>query len=118
MLIVSRDGKRGYTANVEPGTVSVLDMTARKTIAVIPISGMTQRIAMSRDGSMVFTADQTKPQIAVIDTAIAEYETQLPADTDEASPGALPQIERAQTSRREVSGRDARGIQSKSRRPW
>lgn len=69
MLVVSHEGKRGYTANVGPGTVSVLDMVGRKTVAVIPISGMTQRISMSRDGSMVFTADQTKPQVAVIDTA-------------------------------------------------
>ncbi len=69
MLVLSKDGKRGYTANVGPGTVSVLDMVGRKTIAVIPISGTTQRISMSRDGSMVFTADQTKPQLAVIDTA-------------------------------------------------
>jgi DNA-binding beta-propeller fold protein YncE len=69
MLVVTRDGKRGYTANVGPGTVSVLDMAGRKTVAVIPVSGTTQRISMSRDGSMVFTADQTKPQVAVIDTA-------------------------------------------------
>jgi YVTN family beta-propeller protein len=69
MLVLSADGKRGYTANVGPGTVSVLDMVGGKTLAVIPISGNTQRISMSRDGSMVFTADQTKPQLAVIDTA-------------------------------------------------
>ena len=35
MLAISRDGQRGYTANVGPGTVSVLDLKARKTIAVI-----------------------------------------------------------------------------------
>lgn len=69
MLAISHDGRRGYTANVGPGTVSVLDMTGRKTIAVIPISGNTQRISISNDDSMVFTADQTKPQLAVIDTA-------------------------------------------------
>ena len=69
MLVLSKDGKRGYTANVGPGTVSVLDMVGRKTLAVIPISGNTQRISISRDGSMVFTADQKKPQMAVIDTA-------------------------------------------------
>ena len=69
MLAISRDGRRGYTANVGPGTVSVLDMNARKTIAVIPISGDTQRISISNDDSMVFTADQTKPQLAVVDTA-------------------------------------------------
>ncbi len=69
MLVLSKDGKRGYTANVGPGTVSVLDMVGKKTVTIIPISGNTQRISISRDGSMVFTADQKKPQLAVIDTA-------------------------------------------------
>lgn len=69
MLALSRDGKRGYTANVGPGTVSVLDMVGRKTLAVIPISGETQRIAISNDDKLVFTSDQTQPRLAVIDTA-------------------------------------------------
>jgi YVTN family beta-propeller protein len=69
MLILSHDGRRGYTANVGPGTVSVLDIKARKTLAVIPISGQTQRISITPDDKWVFTADQTKPQVAVIDTA-------------------------------------------------
>jgi len=68
MLVVSHDGKRGYTANVGPGSVSVLDMVGRKTIAVIPVSGKTQRISISRDDRLVFTADQTQPRMAVIDT--------------------------------------------------
>ena len=68
MLVLSHDGRRGYTANVGPGTVSVLDIAARKTLTVIPISGNTQRIAISKDDRWVFTADQTKPQMAVIDT--------------------------------------------------
>ena len=75
MLALSRDGSRGYTANVGPGTVSVLDMKARKTLAIIPISKNTQRIAISRDDTMVFTADQTKPQLAVIDTASNKLKT-------------------------------------------
>jgi len=78
MLAISRDGSRGYTANVGPGTVSVLDMKARKTIAVIPISATTQRISISRDDRMVFTADQTKPQLAVIDTATNKLRTWIP----------------------------------------
>jgi DNA-binding beta-propeller fold protein YncE len=69
MLVISHDGAKGYTANVGPGTVSVLDMKARKKLAVIPISGNTQRISISTDDKFVFTADQTKPQMAVIDTA-------------------------------------------------
>ena len=78
MLALSRDGSRGYTANVGPGTVSVLDMKARKTLAIIPISTDTQRIAISRDDSMVFTADQTKPQLAVIDTSTNKLKSWIP----------------------------------------
>jgi YVTN family beta-propeller protein len=72
MLAITSDGKRGYTANVGPGTVSVLDMKARKVVKVIPVSKTTQRIAVSTDDRWVFTADQTKPQLAVIDTASNE----------------------------------------------
>jgi DNA-binding beta-propeller fold protein YncE len=78
MLALSRDGSRGYTANVGPGTVSVLDMKARKTLTIIPVSKETQRISISRDDSMVFTADQTKPQLAVIDTATDTVKTWVP----------------------------------------
>jgi YVTN family beta-propeller protein len=78
MLVISRDGKRGYTANVGAGTVSVLDLAGRKTIAVIPISSETQRIAIANDDRMVFTSDQTKPQLAVIDTATNTLKTWVP----------------------------------------
>ena len=78
MLALSHDGRRGYTANVGPGTVSVLDMAARKTLAVIPVSGTTQRVSISNDDTMVFTADQTKPQLAVIDTATNKVKTWIP----------------------------------------
>ncbi len=78
MFTISRDGQRGYTANVGPGTVSVIDMAARKVLSVIPISKETQRISVSPDGSMVFTSDQTKPQLAVIDTASNKVKTWVP----------------------------------------
>jgi YVTN family beta-propeller protein len=68
MLALSRDGKRGYTSNVGPGTVSVLDLAAKKVLAIIPVGGKAQRIALSTDDRWVFTADQTKPRLAVIDT--------------------------------------------------
>jgi YVTN family beta-propeller protein len=78
MLAISHDGKRGYTANVGPGTVSVLDLENRKTLAVIPISKNTQRISISADDTMVFTSDQTKPQLAVIDTATNQIKKWVP----------------------------------------
>ncbi len=78
MLVISHDGRRGYTANVAPGTVSVLDLEAGKVLSVIPICRNTQRIAISEDDRWVFTADQTKPQLAVIDTAANKVANWIP----------------------------------------
>jgi YVTN family beta-propeller protein len=78
MLALSHDGLRGYTANVGPGTVSVLDLHAKKVVGIIPISKETQRISISVDDKWVFTSDQTKPQLAVIDTATDKVKTWVP----------------------------------------
>jgi len=69
MFVLSPDGHRAYTANVGPGSVSVVDLQNRKLITVIPVAKTVQRISMSTDGRFVFTQDQTAPRIAVIDTA-------------------------------------------------
>ncbi len=68
MLALAPDGRRGYTANVGPGTVSVLDLRRRKEIAVIPVASEIQRISVSMDGRWAFTSDQHHPRLAVIDT--------------------------------------------------
>ena len=78
MLALSHDGKRGYTANVGPGSVSALDLVGKKTIAVIPVSGEVQRISISNDDRYVFTSDQTQPRLAVIDTATNKIKTWVP----------------------------------------
>jgi DNA-binding beta-propeller fold protein YncE len=78
MLGITGDGRRGYSANVGPGTVSVLDLESRKTIAVIPVAPRIQRIALSIDDRLAFTADQTTPQLAVIDTATNKVKTWIP----------------------------------------
>jgi YVTN family beta-propeller protein len=77
MLALSNDGLRGYTANVGPGTVSVLDIKARKNIAIIPVATHTQRISISNDDRFVFTSDTTKPQLVVIDTANNQVKTRI-----------------------------------------
>jgi DNA-binding beta-propeller fold protein YncE len=68
MLAISRDVRRGYTANPGPGTVSVLDLEKRKMPAVSPISPQTQGISLSVDDRQAFTSDQAQPRLAVIDT--------------------------------------------------
>jgi DNA-binding beta-propeller fold protein YncE len=78
MFTITRNGHRAYTANVGPGTVSVLDLDARKVLDIIPVSGQVQRISLSVDDKLVFTSDVTKPQLAVIDTATNKIKTWIP----------------------------------------
>jgi YVTN family beta-propeller protein len=78
MLAISSDGRRGYTANVGPGTVSVLDLEARKLITIIPVCRVTQRIALSRDDRWAFTSDQDEPRLAVIDTTQNQVTNWIP----------------------------------------
>jgi DNA-binding beta-propeller fold protein YncE len=78
MLAISHDGRRGYTSNAGPSTVSVLDMTARKLVAIIPYTGQAQRASISNDDTMVFVPDQTRPRLAIIDTSTNKIKTWLP----------------------------------------
>ena len=76
MFVISPDGRRAYTANVESGTVSVLDLQKRALVTVIPVAKHVQRITISADGRHVYTHDQDQPRIAVIDTltnTVASY---------------------------------------------
>jgi len=81
MLAITHDGRRGYTANVSSGTVSVLDLVADKFVSTIPVCETTQRIALSVDDRWIFTADQHSPRLAVIDTSknLVEHWISLPA---------------------------------------
>ncbi|HEX3880585.1 MAG TPA: cytochrome D1 domain-containing protein [Bryobacteraceae bacterium] len=69
MFSITNDGKRAYTANVGPGTVSALDLVNKKTIAVIPVAKQVQRMSISADDKYAFTSDVDAPRLAVIDTA-------------------------------------------------
>jgi YVTN family beta-propeller protein len=78
MLAISHNGQRGYTANVGPGTVSVLDLPGRKTVTVIHVADHVQRISISNDDRLVFTSDTVQPRLAVIDTATNQVKTFIP----------------------------------------
>ena len=78
MIVLDHKGRFGYTANIEPGSVSVLDLRARKLLAVIPVAPHMQRIAISTDDGKLFTADQTKPRVAVVSTATRKVVAWIP----------------------------------------
>lgn len=78
MFAITSDGRYAYTTNVGSGTVSVLDIAARKTLDVISVAPVVQRIALSVDDRYVFTSDQSKPQLAVIDTSTRKVTQWIP----------------------------------------
>lgn len=78
MFSLSHDGRFAYTANVGPGTVSVLDLNTHKTLAVLPIAKKIQRMSISNDDRFIFTSDVEQPRLAVIDTATRKIKTWIP----------------------------------------
>jgi YVTN family beta-propeller protein len=78
MLAITHNGRYGYTTNVGSGTVSVLDLEARKLIDTIAVAEVVQRISLSTDDRLAFTSDQTKPQLAVIDTRTRKVQHRVP----------------------------------------
>jgi YVTN family beta-propeller protein len=78
MFVITHDGRRAYTANVGPGSVSVIDLQKKKVLAIIPVAPQIQRIALSVDDKLAFTSDITKPRLAVIDTTTNKIKTWVP----------------------------------------
>lgn len=78
MLAISHDGRRGYTANVAPGTISVLDLEKRALLKTIQAAARLQRVSISPDDRWVITADQTKLRLVVIDTKSNEVAGSIP----------------------------------------
>ena len=68
MIAITRDGRRAYTANIASGTVTVLDLEARKALRQITIGEQAQRIALSPDERWAFSNDVTGRRVAFIDT--------------------------------------------------
>jgi DNA-binding beta-propeller fold protein YncE len=72
---------------VGPGTVSVLDLTPKgdgswhDPVAIIPVAKTIQRITVSPDDKEVFTSDQTKPELDVIETATRKVAKRIPMES-------------------------------------
>jgi YVTN family beta-propeller protein len=67
-LIIAPDGQRLYTENEEDGTVSVIDLPARKLLGKIKTPRPLAGIAISADGRTVIAVDDAQPTLFLIDT--------------------------------------------------
>ena len=67
MFALSPDGARAYSANVDTGSVSIMDVAAESLIDVVEVAGEINRISISPDGRTAFCADQAQPRVAAIE---------------------------------------------------
>ena len=68
MLALSADGSRAYVSNFWHGTVSVLDLRARRILAQIATGSGTEGISLSPDDRHVYTSSVYINEIVKIDT--------------------------------------------------
>lgn len=69
MVLVSRDGKRLYTANIVSENVSVIDRASGELITQIPCGKGVEGMAFTPDGKHLWAANQTGGSITIIDLA-------------------------------------------------
>lgn len=69
MVLVSPDGRRLYTANIESRNVSVLDRASGALLTQIPCGPGVEGMAFTPDGRRLWAANQTGGTITVIDLA-------------------------------------------------
>jgi len=76
-LIIAPDGQRLYTENEEDGTVSVIDLPARKLLGKIKTPRPLAGIAISADGRTVVAVDDAQPTLFLIDTAAGKVRDEI-----------------------------------------
>jgi YVTN family beta-propeller protein len=76
-LIIAPDGQRLYTENEEDGTVSVIDLPARKLLGKIKCPRPLAGIAISADGKTVVAVDDAEPKLILIDTGAGNVREEL-----------------------------------------
>ncbi len=69
LLALSPDGRFAYTGNIVSGSVSKVDLAARRTVAVAPVGPFAEAIAMRPDGREVWAASRESGRLVVLDAA-------------------------------------------------
>ncbi len=69
MVAVSADARFAYTANIPAGTVTVVDLAARRKLRDIQVGGAPEGIALSCDGRTLWVADLEGARVQAFDAS-------------------------------------------------
>jgi YVTN family beta-propeller protein len=68
MVAVSPDGRLAYTANIPAGTVTVIDLAARRKLRDLAVGGRPEGIALARGGRELWVGDLQGARVQAFDT--------------------------------------------------
>jgi len=63
------DGKELWVANAQDGTISIIDVAARKVVETIPSTNAANRLKITPDGKYAFVSDMDGKELLVVDAA-------------------------------------------------
>lgn len=69
MVAVSPDARWAYTANIQAGTVSVIDLAAGRKLRDVAVGGEPEAIALARGGRELWVGDLRAAHVQAFDTA-------------------------------------------------
>ena len=72
MVVARRDGKRAWTANIGDGNVTEFDLEARRTVRTLPAGPMSEAIATTPGGILLWVGSNTDKTVTIIDTQKGE----------------------------------------------
>jgi YVTN family beta-propeller protein len=78
MVAVSPDGRLAYTANIPAGTVTVIDLAARRKLRDLAVGGRPEGIALARGGRELWVGDLQGARVQAFDTRSFKRLAQVP----------------------------------------
>jgi YVTN family beta-propeller protein len=78
MVAVSPDGRLAYTANIPAGTVTVIDLAARRKLRDLAVGGRPEGIALARGGRELWVGDLQGARVQAFDTRSFRRLAQVP----------------------------------------
>jgi len=69
MLALTADGHRAYTSNVADGTVSEIDVPARRFLRAFAVTPLGEGIGVTPDGAQVWVGSDSEKTVSVVPTA-------------------------------------------------
>lgn len=77
MLAVTPDRKRAFSANIQGGSISAIDLSNGQLLQVIPTGKEPEAIAVSPDGNEVWVGHNADDKIVVLDTHTLEKKAEI-----------------------------------------